>query len=390
LIAAAAETFSAVTISPYTGLLMQGDGFHRGGPAWPDWDKQTFARHNVRGQPDDTEPAPALPLSTLSGLYAWGGPIVNHFGHQIADFSTRLLRTARAWPNATLAFATHPAMDVSSPTKHPFFVSLLEWYGLSLDRVRLFAEPVSVDSLGVVAQAEQRGGPGPDADYLDSLTQLAYEHLGPVRRQGTLYVSRAAYPGRFAGEGYIEEFMRETGCQVVRPEEVSLRDQLHAYRSAERLIFAEGSAIHGAQVLGRDLGDVAVISRRPWGRFAAEHSIQPRARSLRYYQSIRSLLHDVDVSGKPATYFGLALLDEGQLIEALEEIGLPARATWDSRRFAEARDRDVTEWLDREVRSPRWNAPGSVDLVRSTLAAGGLSPDMVTTDYPSSEDPEAT
>jgi hypothetical protein len=245
-----------------------------------------------------------------------------------------------------------------------------------VDRVLLFTQPVSVVVLCLFAQGELRGGPGPDDDYLDTLTALAQAHLGPIRRNGGVYVSRAAFPGRFGGELYFEEFMRECGFEVMRPETQTLAELLRAYRSADRLIFAEGSAIHGAQVLGRDLGEVAIICRRPQGRLA-EESLRPRSRTLRYFDMVRSLVHDLDISGQPATYFGLALLDETQLVEALDELGLPTRLKWDSRRFNEAIDRDVNEWLDREIKSPRGHVPGSVDLMRTTLAAGGLSPDIV-------------
>jgi hypothetical protein len=43
--------FRDVVVSPFDELLEASSGRsdHRGGPDWPDWDRQTVARHRRRG-----------------------------------------------------------------------------------------------------------------------------------------------------------------------------------------------------------------------------------------------------------------------------------------------------------------------------------------------------
>ena len=63
----------------------------------------------------------------------------------------------------------------------------------------------------------------------------------------------------FAGEAYLEQVLERIGIGVIRPEKFSIAEQMATYRAAQTLMFAEGSALHGAQLLGRALGDVVAI-----------------------------------------------------------------------------------------------------------------------------------
>ena len=99
-------SFRDVVVTPYTDLLQFSQGeYHRGGPRWPDWDRQTVARQCRYGKPDDTEPPEAEPTARLGGPLAWGGAVTSVFGHQIADFSTRLLPTLDEVPDARFAYS---------------------------------------------------------------------------------------------------------------------------------------------------------------------------------------------------------------------------------------------------------------------------------------------
>src|SRR5688572_16905304 len=100
-------SFRDVLVTPYTDLLdgPRGGMYHRGGPHWPDWSTQTAARYCAGGVPHDVEPSDGEPKSTLADRIAWGGAITWHFGHQIADFTTRLLPTLAEMPDVRFAFS---------------------------------------------------------------------------------------------------------------------------------------------------------------------------------------------------------------------------------------------------------------------------------------------
>src|SRR6187551_2842612 len=68
----------------------------RGGPRWPDFNKQVLSRHcrGMKPIPSDEEPtADRRPVTTLE-KGVWCGPIVDHYGHQIADFGMRIAYSA--------------------------------------------------------------------------------------------------------------------------------------------------------------------------------------------------------------------------------------------------------------------------------------------------------
>ena len=242
----------------------------------------------------------------------------------------------------------------------------MEWFGIGGDRVELITQPTIVEQLVVAPQGEQYYGPGPEAWYMDLLDAHVAARFGTIEQSGSLYVSRAGLRPRFAGESYLEQALAANGFRVLRPETVPLEQQVHAYCAAESIVFAGGSAIHGVQLMGRGLGDVTVLPRRE-GRRPGEVPLMSRARSLRYVDAVRGVVHGRNIQGVPADTRGLTILDPQRLLE-----GLPIGDAWDPKSFDEAVAADVEEWLQKERASRRWNVPGSPELVAESMRAAGL------------------
>jgi len=379
-------TFENVPILPYTWLLealKPGGSAHCGGPLWPDWDRQTAARHCRRGRPVDTPPPLVPPEETLTEPVAWGGAVVHHFGHQIAEFATRILPTLREWPDATFAFGVKPETGIVSLDTAPrFFLESLAWLGVPANRVRIVSRPTLATRLLVAPQGEQFGALvgeiGPTADYLDSLDALVRHRLGAVDRRGTVYVSRAAQRTRFTGESMLETALARAGVTVFRPENFSIAEQMRCYATADRILFAEGSALHGLQLLGRGLGDVRVVVRRA-GSTMARASIEPRTQSLAYLDYGVTHMHLLTPTGAPALNGGLVMLDEGRLLAGLESLGIHLRPHWETDRYRSACEDDAREWLGRACLHPWILIPGAADGIRACLIArgfGNLVPEM--------------
>ena len=370
--------FADVIVSPYSDLIAapRGGVYHRGGPAWPDWDQQVEARHRVSGRVVDDRPEPIADAPRLHGTFAWAGAMMPHFGHQLADFSMRIVPTLAEWPDATFLYATDAALPVTSVANAPaFFGAILAWFGVPLSRVRLVTRPQRVSELVVAAQAEQvtldaARDTGPSAEHLDAMDELTVRRLGTLERHGTTYVSRAGQHARMAGEAYLEQQLQEAGVTVIRPETLLLRDQARAYATAEHLIFAAGSAIHGAQLLGRSLGHVSVLQRRnDWK--VARHPLEPRAQSFTYLEASLGQVHGADETGQIAAYRGLTILDEEELLEGLAGVGVRLEG-WQSAAFAAARDADVIEWARRELSTPRGDVPEARAYLFQSMEATGL------------------
>ncbi|MEX1294868.1 MAG: hypothetical protein AB1Z67_01725 [Candidatus Limnocylindrales bacterium] len=369
------ETFHDVVVVPYTDLLDRWrDGeIHRGGPMWPEWERQVGARHRRAGSPVDVRPAePEGPIDE-AGPMAWGGAIVDQFGHQVADFSARLLATAQARPDLPVAFASRPDLGYDSVGAAPsYFRALLAWFAIAPERVRVITATTRVAELFVAPQAEQLRGPGPAAGYLDALDALASTHLDPPGRHGgPLYVSRAGVPARFAGEEYLEGVLRAVGAQVMRPETLPLTAQLQAYRGSSDIVFAEGSAMHVLQLLGRVDADVLVLMRR-LGTRLAEENLRPRVRALAYEELADRFIHGLLPTGRPAWEKSLSIVDADRFIAAFAARGLYLRAAWDDRAWSAVRDADILRWVEMQAADPGYLGPGSVEHLLSGLTEAGF------------------
>jgi hypothetical protein len=118
------------------------------------------------------------------------------------------------------------------------------------------------------------------------------------------------------------------------------------------VLFPEGSAVQSCRLLGRTLGHVRVVLRRPGDRIA-EHGLRPRARSLEYWDGLVGVVCGLDSDGEPFEVLGIPVLDMGWLVARLTDV-LPAfAASWDEKAYRRHRDADVLEWLRRSLESPR-------------------------------------
>lgn len=369
------ETFRDVVVVPYTDLLDRWrDGeIHRGGPIWPRWEAQVEARHRRAGAPVDVEPADPAGAVVEAGPMAWGGAVVDEFGHQVADFSARLLATRVARPDLPIAFSSRPDLGYESLATAPaYFRVILDWLGVPAEQIRLLNEPTRVSELFVAPQAEQLRGPGPDAGYLDALDALVLSRVGPAQRQDELlYVSRAGVPTRFAGEDYLETALQAAGVAVMRPETLPLADQMRAYRGADGIVFAEGSALHVLQLLGRVDADVLVLMRR-LGTRLAEANLRPRVRSLAYDELADHFVHGLLPTGRPAWEKSLSIVAPERFVEAFAVRGVDLGAVWSEDQWAAARDADILRWVDGQAADPSHLGAGSVEHILSGLDEAGF------------------
>lgn len=342
------HTFEDVLVTPYIRLIHQGTGGHVGGPVWPNWSRQTEARFCRQGVPVDARPPLVPPVQAVRDRDAvWIGPIIDHFGHGIADASTRILGSLAERPGALLVFAGHAGKPLRELEATPsWFRQMLAWYGVDPARVRIVDRPTHFRTLCVVPQGEQLLGPPPTEAYLDQLTQNAARHFGRPQQRATLvYVSRAGLTNTFAGERYLEALLAPSSRVVVkRPETVPLTEQLRAYHGARRLIFAEGSALHGLQLLGGGLGQVDVINRRP-GRRICEDGLIPRCASVRYHDYTRGLVVGADKNGQALRHAGMSVLAADGIAEFVASLGLEPEIKVDKPTFDAAVDADLVDWL---------------------------------------------
>ena len=244
-------------------------GFH-GGPAIqePEW---RSLRHTRYFQPVDWFDGCEAASKRLAGEYVYVGPVYSHFGHVMAEMVHRLLpAAATAAGKEFLLISTIQDHRFRTFDDLPsFYREILTFFRINPSQIVILNEDHIVERLHVFEQGSDFGG-GPKPGYLDDLAVFADGLLNPLRGSLPLhrkvYVSRSALPGGggVLGERYIERLLMEQGFYIARPETMPLIEQMHLYRNAEFVIFPEGSACHGVELMGTgSLGTVMFLARRP-------------------------------------------------------------------------------------------------------------------------------
>jgi hypothetical protein len=360
------EIFSDVPVVPVT-LVHRHIAF--GGPIWPDFDHQTWVRHCRNNKPMDRAPERPEEVERLEGDAVWGGFLDSHFGHFVSDHLARLPAVLRERPGDTYLFTVDPGVTLD--TLPAWVAQVFDWIGLPMHQVRLVTAPLLVRRLWVGNQAEMLPNAAPEPGYLEIIAPWAKRLVATPSR--LLYVARVGMAaqggGCHAGEGYLTELLQKRGVAVLDPATAPLEQQLAAYAGAKRIVFAEGSALHGRQLLGRLNQDIVVLRRRPGTRMAAAN-LTPRCRKLIYHDVGKHILMSYWKTGPVRRSTALNLYDVGRMQKVIAWQGIDLRADWDRDAYAQAAMADVERWI-------AWHQPKEKRLEEyaAILSRAGLGPE---------------
>lgn len=334
------------------------------GALWPDFQRQTHARLWRRGR-RVCRPL-ALDVQTCREdrtSAAFVSCVEGHFGHFVAEAVPRLPQILAEVPDLPLIF-THDRK--SDPKALPaVFTQVLDWFDIPPKQVRLISRPTLFREVCIAAQAEHLDGPRTPEAYLDLLDARIAPKLPRGKPEGITYVTRAGLDpvkGSHAGEGYLVACLQDLGVRIIYPEKLTLREQMDAYASSAHLVFAEGSALHGRQLIGRLDQQISVLRRRRKSQMAIDQ-IAPRCTELHYVSAYGGGLHVVNRYGAKVLYAMKALFHADAVLEHFESLDVPLRRVWDAAQYRAARDRDVLNWVERayDPTLPRWLRPVNDD-----------------------------
>lgn len=316
------------------------------GVHWPDFENQTHARLWRGSRRVCTLPEIQHDGSTRitePGLFV--SMYDNHFGHMVAETIPRIPQSLAEAPELPLYFSARAGFGLANVS--PMFRSVLGWLNVPLDQIRFIGHPTEFRDLTIAMQAEHLDGPPTAEDYLPLLEARIAGQLDMPRPEGIAFVSRAALApekGRHAGERYLADCLESLGVRVVYPENLTLHEQMKAYASAKYLVFSEGSALHGRQLLGRIDQHISILRRRLRSTIA-QHQIAPRSASLTYVGSFGGSLLTTDADGRKIDHSMMSFYAVAPVIEHFESLGVPLRKVWDWAAYNRARDADVLAWV---------------------------------------------
>lgn len=308
----------------------------------------------------------------------WGGMAVAHFGHFVAEQVPRILAARDACPDWAVMLLPRP--DLARADLAVFHWQVLDWLGVRRRDVIVIDRSMRVSILACCPQAESLGLSGPDPQYLDLLDRnAAARKLQPIATD-TVFVMRCAMAhlasGHHAGEGYVAGLLGRQRVRCFAPERHTIREQMAIYAGARHLVFAEGSALHGRQLLGRVDQTISVLCRRP-GRRLALAQITPRVRSLDYREVTRAILQTVGRTGRPEGSRAMSIYDPEALLRFWACHGVDLQAHWSRAAYEKARDDDIRQWARIRLNDRRTDRSKSVERLLSDLQQAELPRSLV-------------
>jgi hypothetical protein len=363
-------------VQAFTKLVGAPGNAFIGGPVLDD-PADARLRHSHWRVPFDGTNQDAEYLQFLDGEWNYVGPVYGHFGHVMAEMVHRILPAMQKFKCRNWLAVTHAGGHVTYADLPAVYRSVLIFFDIGPDNLKVINRNTVVSTLNIVEQGSDLGG-GPKPGYLDMLAAFSHPKLDqilprpPVNRK--VYVSRSKIPhgGSFLGERYIETLLADEGFDIFHPEDWLLSTQMLRYRHADLLVFPEGSACHGVELLGaHSLGRVYVLMRRASHRGTFTAILGPRASRLAtttempYLGTVR--LHPEDK--RLLTEVGVSVFDLDHLVGFLRSHGIAELSTLDPAAYFDAAAADLEAYFQYslEAKSPVVG-PEGFEAIRAELA----------------------
>ena len=258
------------------------------GPLFPNYYIDKKLLHYRNDSLMQNEPISMKTESTpiIEDTLFWCGLYHNHFGHTMAEFSSRILPYKEINLKGKLCFSKKPNQEINN-----FFWELIEHFGFQKDDVIFVEDCIIAKKLICLPEQETLWQTTKTSEsYLNMLDKnsppIPYEDKKKI-----YYISRTKLEmgkGNLAGELYLEQYFESKGIEIVYPERLSFSKQLEIYKNAKTLIFCSGSSIYGMFVLGRVNCNVIIICRTNHGpnskEFPASNLLTQRIRKLKVFE----------------------------------------------------------------------------------------------------------
>jgi capsular polysaccharide biosynthesis protein len=277
-----------------------------------------------KGAPDIVEVPDTLEVVEQPVLFC--GHLMKHYGHFVIESMSRLW-ARQMFPNLPILF-TSPRKWRDPP---PYGNDVIDALGLR-ERLQLVSRPTLYRHVVSPAPAiEYRWKAYSVADEPHVAVASALESRGSRRAwRNPVYLTRSGLPDtlrKSGAEPELEAELAKRGFDVVRPEELTLQEQIGLFERAPLVVGTLGSALHTA-LFARTGATLGILN---WGR-GFEHYLLVDAvkrHTAHYIKSVHRRLEDeVYVIDVPLT---LQLLERAGLVDAKGRTQSPLNSLGSSR-----------------------------------------------------------
>ena len=298
------------------------------------------------------EESDALPTLDSDKTFFYGGTIPTHFGHFIAEFTSRLWALEQIGEPLTVLFTL--SKGLSEPPD--FFDDVMDYLGIT--DIKLIAEPCRVKKL-IIAEQGKSMGKASSPEHTAFLEMVAQKNqLFRGNSVQKLAITRGHIRSRrLIGELALEKHLLSEGYQLFRPEDHSILKQLKTLANARKLIIADGSACHLFDLLPKTNIEAFYYSGNRQGDIGGT-SVLPKVKSLHRFEKFKMVRLKLYLDGLMVwksvtlvgsqTKLGLALKKAGFIdkpLPALNEKDLAEDLKNLPQVFDESKDQNIQQRL---------------------------------------------
>lgn len=337
-------------------------------------------RHCHNGEPADRfDPSASYAHAPrLAGTWNYLGPVYPHFGHVMAEMIHRVLPSREIFKHDQWLAVTSPTEASTDFWALPAsYREALAVLGIGAHNLVVINRDTLVERLNIAEQGTHLGRM-PMPSYLDALNAHSTRYLdskfADIARPRRVYVSRAGIPdsGNFLGESCLEAWLSAEGFEIFKPEQHPLAVQMDVYRKAEVLVFSEGSACHGTELLGAGMLDQVYLLLRRSSHQHIWHDVL-KSRSQDYADEVLSIplgscVCHPDLPG-PLPNFEQFVFDLDALIRWCRALGIADLHQLDKKAYFDRAALDLEQHFDSVRKAGHLLAPpDTLAAMRQALA----------------------
>ena len=248
-----------------------------------------------------------------------GGHLMSHYGHFVLESMSRLW-ARDLFPDLPIVF-TRPGKWRDPPLYGTAVFDALELG----ERIRVLDRPTLLRNVVCPSPAiEYRWKAFTVADEPHLAVADALAHRGQRAWRRPVYLTRSGLPDdlrKSEAEPQLEAELASRGFEIVRPEDLSLAEQISLFNQSPLIVGAVGSAMHTA-LFSRSSGALAMLN---WGRGFENYLLSDSVKTYTSYY-LKSMergdnARRIEIN-VPLT---LDLLEQARLIEPRGQVYFPAK-----------------------------------------------------------------
>lgn len=211
-------------------------------------------------QPPKTMREPHTELQVF-GPAMFAGSADKQFGFVLLNSLGRLWALDRLPPNQTIVYADK---FIKGYVIYDFVCQVLRSLGIN-NPILVLRAKTRFEDLHVPKELFGEVSDGRGAPSFYEWIDKKWGCQQVTKQDRKLYITRSELgpmAGRYACEDHLEQLLQDDGYEIYAPEKHALNHQIETLLSAEKVIFAEGSALHLFSLIRQPHQVSAVIQRR--------------------------------------------------------------------------------------------------------------------------------